>query len=169
MRKIIILLLTLSSISLARPVVRSSSRVSRSVSRTTTRTSKPRVVKVKPKTTTHKATVTKTKSTPRMKTSTVSSAPKSKKSFLSSNYTSSTSSPVVVRDSGSNFFSNYLMFRALSGTNRDRHNDVSNEEFIRILEAKLKRLRDEKNPENLVIIRHLEELLKTLKNNRRKQ
>lgn len=160
MRKIIILLLTLSSISLARPVVRSSSRISRSVSRTTTRTSKPRVVKVKPKTTTHKATVTKIKST-------VSSAPKLKKSFLSSNYTPSTSSPVIARDSGSNFFSNYLMFRALSGTNRDRHNDVSNEEFIRILEAKLKRLRDEKNPENLVIIRHLEELIKTLKNNRR--
>lgn len=169
MRKIIILLLALSSISLARPVVRSSSRVSRSVSRTTTRTSKPRVVKVKPKTTTtHKATVTKTKSTPSTKTSTVSSAPKSNKSFLSSNYTPSTSSPVVVRDSGSNFFSNYLMFRALSGTNRDRHNDVSNEEFIRMLEDKLKRLRDEKNPENLVTIRHLEELIKTLKSNRRK-
>ncbi len=137
MRKIIILLLALSSISLARPVVRSSSRVSRSVSRTTTRTSKPRVVKAKPKTTSHKATVTKIKSTPSTKTSTVSSAPKPKKYFLSSNYTPSTSSPVVVGDSGSNFFSNYLMFRALSGANRDRHNDVSNEEFIRILEAKL--------------------------------
>lgn len=183
MKKIAILLLALSTMVVAKPTVRSSSRsssrsirVSSSRRSIKTSSSKPKITSVKPKTQpTHKATPKSTSSmsksttsTTSTKTSTVSSAPKVKAS--ASNLTSSSpdsSSPVIIRESsGNDFFTNYLMFKALSGNNdgKVKKQIISRgDEFIRILEDKLKRLKDEKNPENLEIIRKIEELIKVMK------